>query len=797
MQASHFPEGPAGRPRYHGSMLKRFAAVLAVVLLFPALVTGQSLDWSDLDRAARDAVAADDTPGEVILVGQGDRVLYRKAVGSRALVPANEAMTTDTIFDIASLTKVIATTPAVLALVDDGKLDLDAPLGRYLKEFQSPRLTWLTLRRVLTHTAGFADIPPKEAMAKGFPEAMRYLAASVGEPSATAPFHYSDTGFIVLAELVHRVSGQPLDRFTQKRFYQPMGMRDTTFNPPKSWRARIAPTEFVQGVMLRGVVHDPRARELHGVAGHAGLFSTADDLSRFCRMLLDRGIFNGRRYLSAASVAAMFAPNEAGEATRGLGWDISSGYSRTLGSFFPLGSVGHTGFTGTSIWMDPPTRTYAIVLTNRVHPAGKGSVVELRRRVSAAVGAKLFSPNATPESGPGEVTTAETARPQSAARIRVSTGLDVLERQGWAPLKGKVIGLVTNQTGVDGEGRRGVSLLAQAPGVRLQAIFSPEHGLDGTLDEKVPNGTYASGNQSPPITVWSLYGSDRRPTAAMMQGLDTLVFDIQDVGVRFYTYLTTLVYVLEEAARHRINVIVLDRPDPLTGTIVEGPVMDTDLRSFTAPHPIPVRTGMTMGEFARMVAAERKIPVKLTVISMESWERRMWFDETGLPWVNPSPNIRSLNQALLYAGVGLLEATNLSVGRGTETPFEVVGAPWITDPKALADAMNALDLPGVLFQPVNFQPTSSVYAGQMVGGVRLVVSDRDALRPVTVGLTLGRTLIERYPLQFRAAAIQNLLVNRSTIWALLRGDSLARLRQWAEADLASFLQRRASYLIYK
>src|SRR5499426_3103212 len=780
MQASHFPEGPARRPRYHGSMLKRSAAILAVVLLlFPALVTCQTLDWSDLDRAARDAVAAGDTPGEVILVGQGDRVLYRKAVGSRALVPVTEPMTTDTIFDIASLTKVVATTPAILALVDDGKLDLEAPLGRYLKEFQSPRLTWLTLRRVLTHTAGFADIPPKEAMAKGFPEAMRYLAASVGEPSATAPFHYSDTGFIVLAELVHRVSGQPLDRFTHKRFYQPMGMRDTTFNPPKSWRARIAPTEFVQGVMLRGVVHDPRARELHGVAGHAGLFSTADDLSRFCRMLLAGGIFNGRRYLSAASVAAMFAPNEAGEATRGLGWDISSGYSRTLGSFFPLGSVGHTGFTGTSIWMYPPTRTYAIILTNRVHPAGKGSVVELRRRVSAVVGAKLFSPNAPPEGGPGEAPTAEAARPESTARIRVSTGLDVLEKQEWTPLKGKVIGLITNQTGVDGEGRRGVSLLARATGVRLQAIFSPEHGLDGTLDEKVPHGTYAGSGPGPALKVWSLYGSDRRPTPAMLQGLDTLVF------------------VLEEAARQRVNVIVLDRPNPLTGVIVEGPLMDTDLRSFTAPHPIPVRTGMTMGEFARMVASERKIPVKLSVVPLEQWERRMWFDETGLPWVNPSPNIRSLTQALLYSGVGLLEATNLSVGRGTEMPFEVVGAPWITDPKALADGLNALAMRGVLFQPINFQPTSSVYAGQQVGGVRLVVSDRDALRPVTVGLTLGRTLIERYPLQFRAAAIQNLLVNRSTIWALLRGDSLARLRQWAEADLASFLQRRASYLIYK
>ena len=355
------------------------------------------------------------------------------------------------------------------------------------------------------------------------------------------------------------------------------------------------------------------------------------------------------------------------------------------------------------------------------------------------------------------------------------------------------MGLVTNQTGVDAEGRRNVDLLAKAQAVRLQSVFSPEHGIDGVLDARVPHGTYPATG----LTVWSLYGSDRRPTARMLHGLDTLVFDVQDVGVRFYTYLTTLVYILEEAANRRISVVVLDRPNPLTGVIVEGPVMDADLRSFTAPHPIPVRSGMTLGEFARMVAGERKIPVKLTVVPLDHWERSLWFDQTGLPWVNPSPNIRSLTGALLYAGVGLLEATNLSVGRGTATPFEVVGAPWITDPSGLADALNAVAMPGVAFQPVNFQPDASVYSGQMLGGVRLVVTDREALRPVTVGLTIGRTLLERYPRQFRAAPIQNLLVNRSTIWALLRGDSLARLKQWAEADRASFLQRRASYLIYK
>ncbi len=774
-------------------MGRRAAVVLLVVLLWPGVASSQSLDWSDLDRAIRDTVAAGDAPGAVVLVGQGDRVLYRKAIGSRALVPAVEPMTPDTIFDIASLTKPVVTAPAVMALVDAGKIDLDAPLGRYVKEFKAPRYAWLTVRRVLTHTAGFPDVPPGDVVARGFPEAMTALAATAWEPSPTAPFRYSDTGFIVLGELVRRVSGKPLDRFARERIFQPLGMRDTTFDPAAAWRARIAPTEPVNGTMLRGVVHDPNARLLKGVAGHAGAFSTVDDLGRFCRMLLNGGTLAGRHVLSAASVQAMFAPTIAGEATRALGWDMASGFSRPLGSFFPTGSVGHTGFTGTSIWMDPPSKTYVIILSNRVHPIGKGSAIELRRRVHAVVGAKLFVPDGEPVTTAVDAPVLGQAATGEAPGGRTRTGLDRLVAAGWAPLAGRSVGLATNQTGVDAQGRRGVDLMAAAGVFKLRALFSPEHGLDGTLDVTVPNSVHVTTG----LTVWSLYGSDRRPTPAMLRDLDVIVFDIQDVGVRFYTYLTTLVYIMEEAARRGVEVMVLDRPNPLTGRIVEGPVMDADLRSFTAPHTIPVRTGMTMGEFARMVAAERKIPVKLTVVEMEGWERSMWFDQTGLPWVNPSPNIRSPLEALLYSGVGLLEATNLSVGRGTDTPFEVVGAPWITNPAGLADALNSLGLAGVLFQPVNFQPTASVYAGQMVGGVRLVVTDREAIRPVSVGLALGRMLLDRYPAQFRPAAIQNLLVNRSTMWSFLRGDSLTRLQKWAEADRASFLQRRASYLIYK
>jgi uncharacterized protein YbbC (DUF1343 family)/CubicO group peptidase (beta-lactamase class C family) len=777
-----------------------FVLPTMLVVTTPAPVRAQAVTgtWQQaVDEAVRDSVASSEIPGAVLVVGQGDQVLHRKVLGWRATVPNPELMTADTIFDIASLTKVIATTPAVLRLWEMGKIDLNAPLGRYLKEFDSAAFQDVTVLRLLTHSAGMNDLPSREAMAKGFPEAGRIQArAGLAVPPGSA-FLYSDTGFILLGELVRRVSGEPLDTFARKQFYAPLGMRDTAFDPPAGWRKRIAPTEAVnnQGP-LRGVVHDGNARLLHGIAGHAGVFSTASDLSRFCRMLLAGGQLGGRRYLKEATVRAMFAPHVTGESTRGLGWDISSPYSRTLGAYFPMGSVGHTGFTGTAIWMDPAAGVYMILLTNRVHPYGKGDVAELRRRISAAVGTRF-----APKEEPTLATAAGRSEPTGPAADGVPllpegstlTGLDRLVADDFAPLAGRTVGLITNQTGIDSQGRRAVDLLAAAPQVKLKALFSPEHGITGLVDANVPHSRDAATG----LAIWSLYGPGRRPSPEQLSGIDTLVFDIQDVGVRYYTYLTTLVYALEEGGRRGIQVVVLDRPNPITGSVVEGPLMDPDMRSFTAPHTIPVRTGMTMGEFAQMVVAERKLPVKLTVIPLENWQRTQWFDETGLTWVNPSPNIRNQTQALLYSGVGLLEATNLSVGRGTEMPFEVIGAPWITDPQVLADAMNARGLAGVQFQPIFFTPTSSVHAGRQVGGVRLEVTDRDAFRAVPVGLALGRELMERYPGNFRPAAIQNLLVNRSTMWSILRGDPFARILAWADSARSAFLQRRASYLLYK
>ena len=773
---------------------------LLAIALRPAASCAQPADFSAVEDAATDAIASGDIPGVVVLVGRGDEILYHHAWGSRAIVPHPLPMLPDTIFDIASLTKPLGTTLAVMSLVERGAIKLDAPLGRYLREFRGASFSQVTIRRILTHSAGLPAIPAA-SLTGGFPRAARALAAKPLDYPPGTGFQYSDTGFILLAEVVRRVSGDPLDRYLQRVVFTPLHLGDTSFHPSAAVLARVAPTEFGEGTLLHGRVHDPRARQLGGVAGHAGMFSTASDLARLCRMLLDHGRLGGVRVVRPETVRMMWMRTPDGDGIRALGWDVSSGFSRTMAPFFPPASVGHTGFTGTAVWLDPPTRSYMIILTNRVHPSGGGSarIRELRTRVAAAVGAALFGggrpPTARPAiamSGAADPVADGPPAPPSPSAGRVLSGLDALVQQDFAMFAGQSVGLITNHTGVDARGRRAIDLIAAAPGVRLQAIFAPEHGVTGAANTDVPHGHDAATGRP----IWSLYGPTRRPTAEMLRGVSLLVFDIQDVGVRYYTYLTTLMYVMEEAGRLGVPVVVLDRPNPITGRIVEGPVMDADLRSFTGPYTIPVRTGLTMGEFARMVAEERKLPVSLTVVAMTGWDRSRWYDDTGLPWVNPSPNIRSVTQALLYSGVGLLEATNVSVGRGTDMPFEVVGAPWM-DGDRVAAALSRHALAGVRVEPIRFTPLGDIHARVSCGGIRLVVTDREAIRPVTVALALAEVLADVHRDQWRPEGIQNLLVNRSTMWALLRREPLPRLVAWAETDRSSFLKWRASYLIYR
>lgn len=748
----------------------------------------------ELNRTVSEAIEAQKLPGAVVwLERQG--VAYRKAFGRRAVRPSEEPMTEETIFDAASLTKVLATAPAVMLLVERGKIALDGPVQKYIAEFKGAQKGMVTVRHLLTHTSGLrAGISLTPAWS-GYERAIELACAERLVYAPGKVFVYSDINYILLGELVRRVSGASLDEFAAANFYRPLAMADTSFLPPEKWRDRIAPTQDRPGMgILRGQVHDPTALRMGGVAGHAGLFTTASDVARFARMLLHGGELDGRRVFKSETVRQMITVQSPAEvhARRGLGWDIDSDYSGPRGQHFPRGSFGHTGFTGTSLWIDPFSKTFVIMMSNSVHPDGKGNVVALRSRVGSLAaeavvgfnfagveGALPARPNPT-ERGAGRVS--ET-RP-------VLNGIDVLVKNDFAPLKGLRVGLVTNQTGADRQRRSTIDLLFRAPTVQLVSLFSPEHGIRGLLDERVND----SKDERTGLPVYSLYGERRGPSSEQLAGLDALVFDIQDIGCRFYTYISTLGLCMEAAARAKLKFFVLDRVNPINGATIDGPVLSGET-SFTGFHSIPVRHGMTVGELARMFNVERGFNSDLAVIPLENWSRELWFDQTQLPWINPSPNMRSIAEATLYPGVGLLETAAVSVGRGTGTPFEVVGAPYIDDGQWAAE-LNRLQLRGVRFVPVRFTPEASVYKGQICGGVNIVITDREVCRVVDIGLSMAQTLHRLYPKEFDLDKFDRLLVHRATIDAIKAGRGLSEIRELWERDLAEFKQRRARHLLY-
>ncbi len=764
---------------------------------------------AEIDTAITTAIGEGKCPGGVFWLEHGkDR--YLKAYGQRAVVPKEEAMTEDTIFDAASLTKVVACTPAVMLLVERGQISLDDTVAKYLPEFAVHGKEKITIRQLLTHTSGLRpDISLKPDWT-GYDEAIRLSCVEKLSAQPGEKIIYSDTGMILLAEIVRRVSGKPLDQFLQAEIYEVIGLRDTGFNPPKQKWSRIAPTEVENDVPVRGVVHDPRARRMGGVAGHAGLFTTASDLARYARLLLNDGELDGVRIFKPETVKLMTSvqtpPNVTGR--RGLGWDIDTGYSGPRGELFPLGSFGHTGWTGTSIWIDPFSKSFVIFLSNRNHPTEKGSVIVLRRKLGTLAAQAITDFDFANVAGalpPREqADTGRAGSPLPAARVIASdgahgvtrpagtvlNGIDVLVKKNFAPLKGKKVGLVTNHTGHDRARRATIDLLKEAPGVTLVALFGPEHGIRGEVDEKFGDSKDAKTG----LPIYSLYGERRKPTAEQLKGLDALVFDIQDVGCRFYTYTSTMGLCMEAAAEAGIEFIVLDRANPIDGVTIDGPVL-TEKTSFVGFHAKPLRYAMTMGELARMYNEERKTNAKLTVIELENWRRDMYFDETGLPWTNPSPNMRNVKQAILYPGVGLLERA-LSVGRGTDTPFELVGAPYIDDVKFAAE-LNRAALPGIAFVPIRFTPTYSVHKDKECGGVYMLLNDRAKCNVVDVGLLIAKTAYRLYPKEFPVDKPENLLLHAGTLAAVKADKPLDDIRATWKMDLVDFQQRRERYLIYK
>lgn len=732
----------------------------------------------ELDQAILNNIENHQTPGGVLWVESKGRT-YSKAYGEISLEEGEARLNLDIIYDLASLTKSFCTAPCVLKLFEDEKLKIDAPVSQYLPEFGAVAGDSISIRHLLTHTSGLRPGLSLATSWKGSEEAYKRACAQKQVSRAGDRFIYSDINFILLGILVEKVSGQDLATYFNVHFKSPMGLTDTYFNPPKSILHKVAPTQKFGEKLLRGLVHDPTAQRMNGIAGHAGLFSNVHDLAKLARMIINDGKHNGIQILQPRTVKLMKTPHTRGQLNswRSLGWDVDTGYTRLRGKQFSRNGIGHTGFTGPSAWIDFESGSIVLFLCNRVYPNGSGNILNLREEIGTLAAQSLIKPENKNHGKPG----------------KVRTGLEVLISQKFASLKGKKIGLITNHTGHDRFRKSTLEWLQNEEQIELVALFSPEHGFTGAYDSKVEDST-ESQTQLP---IFSLYGESRKPSARQLSGIDTLVFDIQDIGTRFYTYISTMGLAMEAAAENNIEFIVLDRPNPIGGRIVSGPILDGE-PDFVGFHTIPIRHGMTVGELAKLFKVEKKqlAELDLRVISCDGWSRQMHWFETGIPWTNPSPNMRSSTQALLYPGVGLIEMADISVGRGTDTPFEVVGAPYINEIE-LARELNRLGIHGIVVEPISFTPNASKFKDQLCRGVRFILTDRDKAGVVEFGIGMAAILHRLYEHHFELDRVNRLLRSQKIVKAIRDGYLPHQLPELYQSELKAFSARRAEVLLYE
>jgi SSS family transporter len=809
-----------------------------VALVQAQATSKQRYDFGSVSALVNEAIAAKKLPGAVLLINHDGKTVFEQAYGDRALEPVVEAMTENTVFDMASLTKCLVTATAVMQLYEEHKLQFDDPVTKYLPAFGVNGKQSVTIRELLTHYSGLPpDVELKDGWGLAAPDKAEGVRRAMESSLKTTPgthFEYSDINFITLGVLVEKISGETLDGYAQKHIFGPLGMTHTRYLPTNESVSQIAPTAYDdQGTaatnpdydrMLRGAVHDPTTRRMGGVAGHAGVFSTAGDVALFAQALLDRLAGRVSNFpLEQATLKRMTQPEQpsaavagatifsadgkptTGVATRGFGWDINTAFSRPRGEIFPIGSFGHTGFTGTSLWMDPGSDTVVVLLANAVHPRGAPPISPLRAAVATAVAKALH----LYEQASSPVTNGQTL-----------TGIDVLESTHFSTLRDAAarhgnhlrLGLLTNQTGVDREGRRTIDVLLHSiPEVELKRIFTPEHGLFGVKDTEKIGSEVDLESHLPVISLYGAKPEQRRPSLERLKDLDAVAIDLQDAGVRFYTYETVMGYFLEAAAQAHIEIIVLDRPNPIGGLAVQGPVSDNGAESYVDYMPLPIRHGMTLGELALYFNSERLFPsaaspnirapirAQLTVIAMQNWSRRQYYDDTGLPWINPSPNLRSVAANTVYPGVELLQSTNVSVGRGTDTPFEHIGAPYI-DAAQLSGYLSARKIPGVSFQPTSFVVTEDSnhypFHGKTIPGITFTVTDRNALDAPELGIELISALHHLYP-EFTLSKADHLIANVDTMRALTNQEDPRKIAEGWAADLAAFDHRRQVYLLYR
>jgi len=661
-------------------------------------------------KALEDAVKASHAPGGVACVGERDKILFCGAYGLRQAMPRPEPAEPGTLYDLASLTKVVATTTAVLMLRDDGKLDLDQPVAEILPV---PAFRHFTVRHCLTHTTGLDPGIPYFREVSSINEVLQRVSLDSISALPGARRLYSDLGFIILGKIVELAAGDSLDAFCCRRIFTPLGMTRTRFRPPAEWAANCAATENCRwrGCVMRGAVHDETAWAVGGVAGHAGLFSCAEDLALFCRALYDR------RLLPEKTVAEMSALGQVPlYPWQGLGWKIDPWSCGSEGFLPSRSAIGHTGWTGTSIWLDLQTGLFSILLGNTCHPSRDNrNNLEFRSRFHAPVARFLFQTS-----------------------TNTHTGLDRLTWSGFDEVRGKRLAVLTNSAAVDQLGRPLLDVLRLSSDTQVKYIYTPEHGLQASVE-----AGECVASQNGPVPVISLYGDQPRPDLNQLRDIDLFVVDLPDVGSRYYTYMATMLRCLQACAAARKPVLVLDRPNPLGGVVLEGPIA-RDFGKDVCCAPIPARHGMTLGELAlffrdRLLRAQKP---QVIVSELDAWPRERIFAECGLPWVAPSPNMPTPETALAYAGTCLFEGVNMNEGRGTDTPFLLAGAPWL-DAEAVAGAILEDERPGCRLEPVRYTPvpipgkaSKPMFQNDPCAGIRIVIEDAPRVRSFTLAVAL-------------------------------------------------------------
>lgn len=773
---------------------------------------------STLDSLVIAGIADGAAPGASLAVGRHGQVVHMRGYG-RIDTPLGAAAVTDsTRYDMASLTKVVATTTAAMILEEEGLLNIDRPVHTYLPEFNAPDKAAITVRHLLAHNGGLRSGGPLWRDPRGagaFLQAIneRPVAYTIGDSTV-----YSDWDLILVGAIVERITGERLDAFLQKRVWGPLGMRETGFNPLASGPlpagaactvaastthpllTQIAATEMdtvYRRRQIHGIVHDENACALGGVAGHAGLFSSARDLAVFASMLLNNGSYNNVRILRPQTIARWTA-RQTVKYSRALGWDTPAQGS-SAGRFFSPRAFGHTGFTGTSMWMDPEKGIYVVLLTNRVNPTRANMKHEPLRRVLADAVQEAVLDAPVVEWQPR--TTAQSAVP-------VTPGADRLFGDFAHLIRGKRVALVSNHSGRLADGTHLADALHRHPDVKLMALFGMEYNIRSNDYSAARDGEVSTDPETG-VTKYNLYGEHHKPTPQSLDSVDVIVFDIQEVGARFYEHINILGFVMEAAAERNINVVVLDRPNPLTGNKVDGFVTDPEfLFRFGSYGPVPVVHGMTMAELARFYNGERLlrggVTAKLYVVPMLGWRRSMWFEQTGLPWRKPSPNLLTHASLLAYAGTCIFEALNLSEGRGTDHPFEYIGAPWLDNNAAVA-LLNKLELRGVTFEAVEFTPQQMPYhgrppelAGELVKGIALKVSNPNVFDPYKAGVSIlwAVNKLHADKLVWNDAVLERLTATRRLKSMILAGKTPEEIFESWRAEVAAFRVRSAPYRMY-